>query len=561
MENFDITTGDFLKNAGIVGMWDMLEISAARKDIDYGISKDEQTLWIAKDFAIEADWTDMYFKAFVAGLGPFTVYEGVLERIQNCIQKIESEEWKPGKETKDDLKFINDKLLSNSYQSGFENIKDRIKETDIYLKLKKDKLSDKLEQQELKIRLQNLQKFLIQPLCKETFTMKSIIYTYINRFWDGKSFLNRANAKKDMRGLFEKEFSKPLREYWMKDHKKAKDLCVDCGMPMDSKEKVSIAFMKDMADDLSRKKSAFWNCKVDAYLCPVCAYVYALSPLGFQVYINKFVFMNVNESVSSLISANRRNSQNVRSSEKNDEEKYSVWFSRNLNIILSEKKKEISNIQVILRGREAEDKYICSNIGKEALSILEKEKVSNALDQLAKHPFIKVKGDFLNVHEAVVMNILNYQNQYTLLNRLMKEAIENEGILFEAYWVYVIQVWARLVRCGKDKERDITMRQRMMRKNGYNLRKAIMEAKGVTKDDCLRGTIYQLLNALSVRDTGKFIDIVVRLYSSTKLLMPNGFVDMLDGQESFLELGYAFVLGLKGSYWNKKSEDEKEEEL
>lgn len=561
MENFDITTGDFLKNAGIVGMWYMLEISAAREDIDYGISEDEQTLWIAKDFAIEADWTDMYFKAFVAGLGSFTVYEGVLEKIQSCIQKIESEKWKPGKETKDDLKFINDKLLSNSYQSGFENIKDRIKETDIYLNLKKDKLSDKLEQQELKIRLQNLQKFLIQPLCKETFTMKSIIYTYINRFWDGKCFLLRANAKKDMREVFEKEFSKPLREYWVKDHKKAKDLCIDCGMPMDSKEKVSIAFMKDMADDLSRKKSAFWNCKVDAYLCPVCAYVYALSPLGFQVYINKFVFMNVNESVSSLISANRRNSQNVRSSEKNDEEKYSVWFSRNLNIVLSEKKKEISNIQVILRGREAEDKYICSNIGKEALSILEKEKVSNALDQLAKHPFIKVKGDFLNVHEAVVMNILNYQNQYTLLNRLMKEAIENDGILFEAYWVYVIQVWARLVRCGKDKERDITMRQRMMRKNGYNLRKAIMEAKGVTKDDCLRGTIYQLLNALSVRDTGKFIDIVVRLYSSTKLLMPNGFVDMLDGQESFLELGYAFVLGLKGSYWNKKSEDEKEEEL
>ena len=60
-----------------------------------------------------------------------------------------------------------------------------------------------------------------------------------------------------------------------------------------------------------------------------------------------------------------------------------------------------------------------------------------------------------------------------------------------------------------------------------------METKGVTKDDCLRGTIYQLLNALSVKDTAKFIDIVIRLYSSTKLLMPDGFVDMLCGQEAF----------------------------
>lgn len=558
MECFAITTGDFLKNAGIVGMWYMLEMSTAIKNTDYGISENEQELWIAKDFAIEADWTEMYFKAFVAGLGSFTVYESVLEKIQSCLQKLETEDWNSGKEIKDNFKFINEKLLSNSYLAGFENIKDKIEDSETYLNLKKNKLSDKQEQQELKIRLQKLQQFLAQPLCKETFTMKSIIYTYINRFWDGKCFLLRANAKKDMRELFEKEFSEPLRKYWRNDHEKAKDLCVDCGMSMDSKEKVSIAFMKEMADDLSRKKSAFWNCKVDAYLCPVCAYLYALSPLGFQLYANKFVFLNMNESIRSLISANQKSSKNALSSEKKEEEKHSAWFSRNLNIVLAEK--GTSNIQVILRGIQAEDKYICNIIGKEALSILEKEKVNNALNYLGTHPFIKLNGDFFNIHEAVVMNVLNYQNQYTLLNRLMKEAIENEGVLLAAYWVYVVQVWTRLVRYGKDKERNVTMSQKTMRNNGYNLRKAIMEAKGVTKDDCLRGTIYQLLNALSVKDTGKFIDIVIRLYSSTKLLMPDGFVDMLCGQEVFQELGYAFVLGLKGSYWNNKSGDKKEEE-
>lgn len=558
MECFAITTGDFLKNAGIVGMWYMLEMSTAIKNTDYGISENEQELWIAKDFAIEADWTDMYFKAFVAGLGSFTVYESVLEKIQSCLQKLETEDWNSGKEIKDNFKFINEKLLSNSYLAGFENIKDKIEDSETYLNLKKNKLSDKQEQQELKIRLQKLQQFLAQPLCKETFTMKSIIYTYINRFWDGKCFLLRANAKKDMRELFEKEFSESLRKYWRNDHEKAKDLCVDCGMSMDSKEKVSIAFMKEMADDLSRKKSAFWNCKVDAYLCPVCAYLYALSPLGFQLYANKFVFLNMNESIRSLISANQKSSKNALSSEKKEEEKHSAWFSRNLNIVLAEK--GTSNIQVILRGIQAEDKYICNIIGKEALSILEKEKVNNALNYLGTHPFIKLNGDFFNIHEAVVMNVLNYQNQYTLLNRLMKEAIENEGVLLAAYWVYVVQVWTRLVRYGKDKERNVTMSQKTMRNNGYNLRKAIMEAKGVTKDDCLRGTIYQLLNALSVKDTGKFIDIVIRLYSSTKLLMPDGFVDMLCGQEVFQELGYAFVLGLKGSYWNNKSGDKKEEE-
>ena len=38
--------------------------------------------------------------------------------------------------------------------------------------------------------------------------MKSIIYNYINRFWNSKSFLLRANAAKDMREMFEKDLLK-----------------------------------------------------------------------------------------------------------------------------------------------------------------------------------------------------------------------------------------------------------------------------------------------------------------------------------------------------------------
>lgn len=45
-------------------------------------------------------------------------------------------------------------------------------------------------------RLEELKDFLEQDLCKETFVMKSLAYTYINRFWDGRSFLLRSNAKK-----------------------------------------------------------------------------------------------------------------------------------------------------------------------------------------------------------------------------------------------------------------------------------------------------------------------------------------------------------------------------
>lgn len=102
-----------------------------------------------------------------------------------------------------------------------------------------------------------------------------------------------------MREVFEKDFSEPFRKYLSADHKKAKDLCIDCGDPIGPKEKVSIAFMNEVGDDFTRKRSAFWDCKVDAFLCPGCAFIYALSPLGFRLYVNKFVFVNINNSIGA----------------------------------------------------------------------------------------------------------------------------------------------------------------------------------------------------------------------------------------------------------------------
>lgn len=553
MEKFEITSGDFLKNAGIVGMKYMLDMSEASENIDYGVSEDDHSLWLDSGFAAEADWTDLYFRAFIKYFGPSTVYQGVLDRIQNNLDKLKNNEWKAEKTEKEDLKYINDKLLSNSYKSGFDNIKDKIENPNVYERLKKEKLKDGMEISELSSRLVELQEFLIQPLCAETFTMKSIIYNYINRFWDGKCFLLRANAKKDMRVLFENEFSLPFRKYLISDHKKAKDLCIDCSMPMDAKEKVSIAFMKEMADDLTRKKSAFWNSKVDAFLCPACAFVYALSPIGFQLIGNKFVFVNTNESVSELIASNRKKGKASFGSEKQDDEKYPAWFARVMNAVLDKKIKELSNIQIVLRGTNADDRYLFSVIHKDVLYILKDEKIREYLGYLAKHPIVKIDQEYLNVYETVVLNVLQYHHQYALLNRLLKASIQLEGVLGNAFLVYYIQLRTSVIRrCEEEKGEKIIMGRITMRNSGYVLRKALLKSKGADTDEVLRGTIYQLLNALSVRNEEKFIEIVMRIYCSSKLLMPDGFVYMLGDKEKFQEYGYAFVLGLKGSHPENK---------
>lgn len=556
MERYEISMGDFLKNAGMVGLKYMLEVSNARENVDYGITENKQGMWLSSEFALNADWTSLYFDAFVKYFGPMTTYQGVLDRIDSILKSIHDGTWEERKNVKEDLQFINDKLLLNSYQTGFSNIKEYIENPDIYIKLESNKLNEKMLASEMRVRLEELKLFLQQEKCKETFCMESIVHNYINRFWSKICFWNGRNTKKqDLKELFKKEFEIPLLGYWNAQERKIKELCIDCGNAIGSK-KFSISFLNEMADDLTRKRSAFWKGKVDAFLCPVCAFVYALSPLGFQVFADKFVFVNMNENISSLFIANSKMKKDGISSEKEDEEKYTAWFARQLNVILKEKTKEISNIQVILRGKEAKDKYILSIIHKEALEILKQKKVLECLEWLGKHPYVKFKNEFVNIHEEVVMNILQYRNQYLLLNRLLKEAIQNEGIIVQAYRVYMIQLWTNIAVQNKKEKGDISkMGYRNMRNSGYELRKVIMASKNATSDECLRGTIYQLLNALSVKNEEKFMDIVIRLYSSSKLLMPDGFVYMLGNKDKFQEYGYAFVLGLKGSHPENKKEE------
>lgn len=554
MDKITILPGDFLKNAGIVGLWYLLEESEAELDSNYGLTDDKQGLWIEREFVKQADWTGLYFQAFVKRYGPLIVYRAALDKIDAVLEKAEHTDWKKA-DCKEDLKFINDKLLSNSYRSGFENIRQEIENPEVYELLKTSKLKESMETEELCGRLRQLQKFLEQPLCEEIFSMKSIVYNYINRFWDGKSFLLRANAAKDMKKMFDADFSEPLRKYVSIDHEKAKEMCIDCSGKMDAKEKVSIAFMKDQADDLTRKRSAFWNCKVDAWLCPVCAFVYSLVPLGFTLVGRTFVFINLNRSVKELLDANPSHGKLIRDSEKDETEKYSSWIARTINLLLQEKSKELGNIQVVARGMGENDRYTFDVIAKDILRLLNDDHIRQDLDRLSQYPYIKMGKDYWNIHENVILNLLRYRNQYTVINKLLKMAIENESHLFKAVCVYDIQLRTNLLS-GSDGSKigGKLMNRYGVREEGYELRKALLRAKGASDDACIRGTIYQLLNALSVGNVEHFMEVIMRVYCSTKLQVPNVFIEFLKDRDTFVEYGYAFLLGLQGSHFKKKEE-------
>ena len=249
-----------------------------------------------------------------------------------------------------------------------------------------------------------------------------------------------------------------------------------------------------------------------------------------------------------------------------EDEKYFTWIARMMNDVLIKEENRLDNLQVILRSTDTNSHYEFSIIQNEILKILSDRNIKKHLDYLAKSPSIKIKNDFLNVHEEAVMNILRYRNQYGLLKRLLRESLVNESnfILFCAYQVYMIQIRSEIIKkvgITDEKGKWMIMGRMDMRNAGYELRKEILKMKGAANDndECMRGTVYQLLNALSARNNDKFMDMVIRLYNSCKLLIPDGFVDMLGknekSQEKFMEYGYAFVLGLKGSHPDEKKED------
>ena len=555
-----IYMGDFRKNAGIVGLVFLLKTVEAKENKDYGIS--DEYLWLDYEYAVNRDWTDDYFKACITYFKEYVVYDEVISSIDFLLEYIPNDKKAENKtETiKRKLDFINKKIFASSIKSGMESIQN---ETDIsvYKDFEKNKLNIKTENKVLLDSLALLKEFLTQDSVKETFIMKNVIYNYINKIWDGISFLKRENAKKDMRQVFKEKFVSPLMEFWTSEQKKSDNFCIDCGKNIESKG-VPITFMVGTADDLGKKTSSFWNFKPDSYLCPECAFVYALAPMGFSVMDDNLIFVNTSDSIKSLIDSNSETSATKTKLNKVLEDKKNPWHERVMNLILQENYNQgLNNIQVITKGISETGKYSFIVINKEILKIFENLTVQ--MELLAKTPVYKINNEFLNIYNIALDNIFNYRKQYYLVNYLIRNSLNTESSIlnYPASLIFDIENCRYVMRKlkPKDKEgKEMSEYTNDMNLNGTKLRKALKKNITGNFDDNMRGTVYQLLNALSVKNSRRFLDIVIRLYCSCQISIPNGFAEMLESTEEFEVRGYAFLLGLKSDGKVVKKEETKE---
>ena len=93
-------------------------------------------------------------------------------------------------------------------------------------------------------------------------------------------------------------------------------------------------------------------------------------------------------------------------------------------------------------------------------------------------------------------------------------------------------------------------------RDGNDLRNKLTQLKkGDNVDESFRGTVYQLTNALRVNNKKRFLDIIIRLYTTLGAPIPQT-VSSIISNENGEEIAYAFLLGLKGAFYDSKKEQE-----
>ena len=546
----EILTGDFLKNAGIVAFIYLLKEDHAKENDDYIITGNK--LQVKKEYLKNANLIDLYFHCMVKRYQNETPIPRIIEEIEIILRKLDFDNIDE-KDIQNRLAFISDKLSAASFKTGINSIKDEIDDTDIYFTAINKSFKNSTINENLKQSLLDLKHFLTTDIVYETLCFKSICYNIINKFWE-KSFLLRNNAKKKMKECYEVDFISPLMDYLEADSSKMKDQCIDCGNVINNKFSTPISFMNDFADDLVRKKSSLFNFNMDMNLCPICTFLYSLVPLGFIKYNRDYIFVNQNGSIEELCRVNAYNIEHTKEKLQEDyqlKDKFQKIYQIIEGYALNTQKLTNNNIQIITRSVKDNDqvKYEFDILDNYLIKTVTEPVVLKTLEYFKKKNVVKINDQYLSIFREVLYRILNRLNMYDLINLLLRQSIETSESNYLAYYIKRIVDIQYVLKGGK------SMRELYhARKDGWNLRTKLENV-----DENYRGTIYQLTNALKVDDRDKFVDIILRIYTSRGLPIPFSISRVLESDYG-IEIGYQFLTGLKGAYEGFEEKEKKDDE-
>ena len=557
----------FLFNAGIIGFIQILKECDAKEGKNIEEVKNDmkdyyyegQDLYVSKKFLKKADLSQLYIDGMIKKFGDKSTISDTFKNIDYLISKEGIEE----KEFNSKINAIIAPLSSDSIKTGCKTLQTKglkIKIQENINNIKKNKKDiDKIKKY-----LKEIQNDYKNKEVKQTLLMKNIMYAKIQPFWSNKAFLLPRYSKNDLKEEFYKTFEEPLKSSI--EGTKGKYNCITCGMQTSSS--MDTTFLFKVGVDTGRKTSAFWNCNPDSFICPICSFIYACSPLGFRDIGNLMVFINQNDSIKTLISMNIA----TRIIDEKEDAHY-IAYNTIINKALNEKTEELNSIQVIIRG---ENGYSFNTIGYDTLKIIKSMKgrkgKKGELEKISKNFLVIPKDNRFNIYKICLENILNFRNQWGLIYLLLinSEKVEEKGynIYYSVDTIFTILKIQIKQMEGSEMNDKINLSY-IACKSGDEMRKIIigvnndknlLDREEKEADNKLRGLVYQLINSIHTSNRDLFLSNITRLYAGMNLTIPNIFTKIFERDEDFKEIGYAYVLGLKGAYYNNKEKENKNEQ-
>lgn len=548
----ELLLNDFLFNAGVVGLIRIFRYAdgfcgGCVEGKDYVI--DGQSLYVSNDFLQNRDLGELFVSAMVYYLGTATKHERVMGQ-KSRLDTLYAEPDVDGRQWKKDVdalyKEFSDMLLKNSYKSGYvilsgkEGITVPTEDAISDMKAEKDYLRKKQKYDALWSMLQ-------QPKVREILVFKDLIYSVIKMFYsdnkgNGPAFFSSREIEPAK--AFDDTFLEPARQMLAQEKNSA--ACISCGQAFDKKLKASITQFVDTADDLGKKKSYYWNCNPDAYLCPMCALICALAPIGFTGLGNDAVFINNNSDVETLMSFADAVETSGQGEERNEWYKlYNTFTSQKIQNVMH----RVSNIQVIIREQtdSGDSRYTFNTVDKRVLEVF---RACAGEFRSIQSKYTAQNGNYINVYKGVINNVVMHRSQYPFIADLLRSSLSsgdrNTGYLFEILSIQITQL-------GGNGVKDDIKRAYAAKKQGEALRAKFTQ--GVSEADAdnrLRGLVYQMLSAVSLGNREKFMELAIRTYAGQNMPVPDIFFGCFESDEDFKQIGFAYLLGLKSAGYKKE---------
>ena len=527
-----IEIGNWQYNAGIVGLVSILD-NFQKNSVRF----EENSIYF--DSKELENFEEKYFNYLIK------VYEKTLSwhKIVSFENKIS---YFKGKEIdENDLKEINTYikdvlkkyLKSNSYVAAYDFIDgniDPIKEEKnlkpITLK-KNEKISDKAEEiKDVLNKIEDIIKYFSSENGKKYICGKNLIYTIIKNGWDGVSFLYRQTKEKDIYKDFKNYFITPTIEYLESDKTKYKYNCFVCDRNIKNLDN-DFSFLVNTGFDTNRKLSHVWDFNNDIAMCPICKLIYSCVPVGFTYVYGSGIFINSNTNVEELIRINSR----IKSEFYREESISGIY--KILNKELQEDiKYELEDIQLV---RFENEKYFFNILSKNMIRVLINSKADfNKIENV----FYKLNGENYSLTDDVTRKVLNNENLFNLIHKIIYSKISGDSqYLSERAIFSTIKVNFRLLKergYMENKEIDVLARARSAGsklKDRYN-------SKG--SEHKLQGICYRILNGLKTNNISMTMDTILNCYLYCDEGVPKIITEMMSEEETFKEIGYAFVSGL-----------------